>query len=393
MHELALPLLVGLIAIALAFDFLNGLHDAANSIATVVGTRVLPPVIAVAFAAFFNFAAYFLALKWPELHNVADTIGKGLIDKDLVTPAVVFGALVGAMFWNVVTWIKGIPSSSSHALVGGLVGAGVAHAGFPSIQWTGLNKTLIAIVLSPVLGLMLTMFIMLATSWLGGRASARGAERTFRGLHLVSAGAYSLGHGLNDAQKTMGVITVLLYSTGYLHGDFAVPHWVALSCYIAIGLGTLTGGWRIIETMGTRITKLDQHQGFSASAGGSVMLFAASYYGIPVSTTHTITGCVIGAGAARRASAVRWGVARNVMIAWIITIPASATVAALFYWLISGYAARALLAVAVLALVGFAEFARREFKLAKDSRGRIGATIAAVGFLVAAIIIAYGALN
>ena len=333
MHELAFPLLVGLIVVALAFDFLNGLHDAANSIATVVGTRLLSPAAAVGFAAFFNFAAYFLALKWPQLHKVADTIGKGLIDKDLITPAVVFGALVGAMFWNVVTWLKGIPSSSSHALVGGIIGAGVAHAGLSGIQWTGLNKTLLAIVLSPTLGLILTMIIMLVTSWLGVRATARGAERTFRGLHLVSAGAYSLGHGLNDAQKTMGVITVLLYSTGYLHGDFHVPHWVALSCYVAIGLGTLTGGWRIIETMGTRITKLNQHQGFRASLGGSTMLFAASYYGIPVSTTHTITGCVIGAGAARRASAVRWGVARSVMVAWIITIPASASVGALFYWL------------------------------------------------------------
>jgi PiT family inorganic phosphate transporter len=331
MYELAFPLLVGLIVVALAFDFLNGLHDAANSIATVVGTRLISPVGAVAFAAFFNFAAYFLALQWPQLHKVADTIGKGLVDKDLITPGVVFGALVGAMFWNIVTWLKGIPSSSSHALVGGIVGAGLAHAGFGSIQWNGLNKTLIAIVLSPLLGLILTMAIMLVTSWLGVRASARGAERTFRSLHLVSAGAYSLGHGLNDAQKTMGVITVLLYSTGYLHGEFHVPHWVALSCYVAIGLGTLTGGWRIIETMGTRITKLNQHQGFSASAGGSVMLFAASYLGIPVSTTHTITGCVIGAGAARRASAVRWGVAKNDMVAWRITIPASAAVAALFY--------------------------------------------------------------
>src|SRR4051812_22388914 len=238
MHSLALPLLIGLIVVALAFDFLNGLHDAANSIATVVATRLISPVGAVAFAAFFNFAAYFLALHWPALHKVADTIGKGLIDKDLITPAVVFGALIGAMLWNIVTWIKGIPSSSSHALVGGLLGAGIAHAGFTGIQWTGLNKTLIAIVLSPVLGLILTMAIMLLTSWLGVRAGARGAERTFRGLHLVSAGAYSLGHGLNDAQKTMGIITVLLYSTGYLHGDFHVPHWVALSCYVAIGLGT-----------------------------------------------------------------------------------------------------------------------------------------------------------
>jgi PiT family inorganic phosphate transporter len=333
MHELAFPLLVGLILLALAFDFLNGLHDAANAIATVVATRLLKPVTAVAFAAFFNFAAYFLALAVPELHKVADTIGKGLIDKDLVTPAVVFGALVGAMFWNVVTWLKGIPSSSSHALVGGIIGAGVAHAGITGVQWGGLNKTLIAIVLSPTLGMILAMVIMLITSWLGVRATAAGAERTFRALHLLSSALYSIGHGLNDAQKTMGIIAVLLYSTGYLQGEFHVPHWVALSCYVAIGLGTLSGGWRIIETMGTRITKLSQHQGFSASLGGSVMLFTASWMGIPVSTTHTITGCIIGAGAARRASAVRWQVAGNVMTAWIITIPASAAVAALFYWL------------------------------------------------------------
>ena len=337
MHELALPLLIGLIAVALAFDFLNGLHDAANSIATVVATRLLSPAAAVAFAAFFNFAAYFVSLVVPELHRVADTIGKGLVDKDLVTPAVVFGALVGAMFWNVVTWLKGIPSSSSHALVGGIIGAGVAHAGLPSIQWSGLNKTLIAIVLSPTLGMILSMLIMLVTSWLGVRASAAGAERTFRALHLLSSATYSLGHGLNDAQKTMGIIAVLLYSTGYLQGEFHVPHWVAISCYIAIGLGTLSGGWRIIETMGTRITKLSQHQGFSASLGGSVMLISASWMGIPVSTTHTITGCVIGAGAARRASAVRWGVAGNVMIAWVITIPASASVAAIFYLIASAF--------------------------------------------------------
>ncbi len=333
MHELAFPLLVGLIAIALAFDFLNGLHDAANSIATVVATRLLSPVKAVVFAAFFNFAAYFLALAVPELHKVADTIGKGLIDKDLVTPAVVFGALIGAMFWNVVTWLKGIPSSSSHALVGGIIGAGVAHAGLTGVQWTGLNKTLIAIVLSPTLGMMLSMLIMLGTSWMGVRASASGAERSFRVLHLISSATYSIGHGLNDAQKTMGIIAVLLYSTGHLQGEFHVPHWVAISCYVAIALGTLSGGWRIIETMGTRITKLSQHQGFSASTGGSVMLITASWFGIPVSTTHTITGCVIGAGVARRATAVRWGVAGNVVTAWLITIPASATVGALFYYL------------------------------------------------------------
>ena len=327
MHELAFPLLVGLILVALAFDFLNGLHDAANSIATVVATRLLKPVHAVAFAALFNFAAYFLTIAFPSLHAVADTIGKGLIDKELVTPAVVFGALIGAMFWNVVTWLKGIPSSSSHALVGGLIGSGVAHAGLTGVQWAGLNKTLIAIILSPTIGM------MLATSWLFARASSRGAERSFRALHLVSSAAYSLSHGLNDAQKTMGIITVLLYSTGYLHGDFEVPHWVAIACYIAIALGTLTGGWKIIETMGSRITKLSQHQGFSASFAGSIVLFTASWLGIPVSTTHTITGAVIGAGTARRASAVRWGVAGNVVTAWIITIPASAAVGALFYLL------------------------------------------------------------
>jgi inorganic phosphate transporter, PiT family len=331
MHELALPLLVGLIVIALAFDFLNGLHDAANSIATVVATRLLGPVQAVVFAAFFNFAAYFLSLAVPSLHKVAETIGKGLIDQDVITPAVVFGALVGAMFWNVVTWLKGIPSSSSHALVGGLVGAGVAHAGLTGVEWTGLNKTLIAIVLSPTLGMLLAMLIMLISSWLLKGSTAKGAERSFRVLHLISSAAYSVGHGLNDAQKTMGIITVLLYSTGYLSGDFEVPHWVAISCYVAIGLGTLSGGWRIIETMGSRITKLSQHQGFSASLGGSVMLFTASWLGIPVSTTHTITGSIIGAGTARRASAVRWGVARSVIAAWIITIPASAAVGALFY--------------------------------------------------------------
>jgi len=333
MHELALPLLIGLIFVALAFDFLNGLHDAANAIATVVATRLLAPVQAVIFAAVFNFAAYFLSIAFPSLHKVAETIGQGLIERDFVTPAVVFGALVGAMVWNVVTWIKGIPSSSSHALVGGLIGAGTAHAGLTGIQWSGLNKTLLAIVLSPTLGMILAMLIMLVTSWIFRNATSRSAERGFRFLHLLSSAAYSLSHGLNDAQKTMGIITVLLYSTGYLSGNFEVPHWVAFSCYIAIGLGTLSGGWKIIETMGSRITKLSQHQGFSASAGGSIMIFTASLLGIPVSTTHTITGSIIGAGTARRASAVRWGVAQNVVIAWIITIPASAVVGAIFYGL------------------------------------------------------------
>ncbi len=331
MHELAFPLLVALIFVALAFDFLNGLHDAANAIATVVATRLLSPVKAAVFAAFFNFSAYFLTLAFPSLHAVADTIGKGLIDKDLVTPGVVFGALVGAMFWNVVTWLKGIPSSSSHALVGGIIGAGVAHAGFEGVQWGGLSKTLVAIVASPLIGFWLALLVMLVSSWALHRWTSRKAEGTTRVLHLVSSAAYSLSHGLNDAQKTMGVITVLLYSTGYLKGEFHVPHWVAISCYIAMGLGTLSGGWKIIETMGSRITKLSQHQGFSASLAGSIVVFTATRLGIPVSTTHTITGAVIGAGTARRASAVRWGVAQSVVMAWIITIPASAAVGALFY--------------------------------------------------------------
>ena len=331
MHELALPLLIGLIVLALAFDFLNGLHDAANSIATVVATRLLSPVQAVIFAGFFNFAAYFVTLAVPSLHAVAETIGKGLIDKDVVTPAVIFGALGGAMFWNIVTWQKGIPSSSSHALVGGLVGAGVTHASIHSVHIGGLTKTLVAIVISPTLGMILAMLVMLASSWALRRSTARQAETSFRALHLVSSAAYSLSHGLNDAQKTMGIITVLLYSTGYLSGEFEVPHWVAISCYVAIGLGTLSGGWKIIETMGSRITKLSQHQGFSASTGGSIVLFTASAMGIPVSTTHTITGAIIGAGVARRTSAVRWGTASNVVVAWIITIPCSAAVGAAFY--------------------------------------------------------------
>ena len=324
----ALPYIIALVVLALAFDFLNGLHDAANSIATVVSTRLLSPFYAVVFAAFFNFAAY-----WVFGLKVAETIGKGIIDKDVITPEVIFGALVGAMFWNVVTWWKGIPSSSSHALIGGLVGAGVAHAGIEGIVWSGIIKTGSAIFMSPTLGLLLSMFIMLISSWLFMRATARFAEGAFKKVHLVSSAAYSLGHGANDAQKTMGIITVLLYSQGMLGPTFYVPGWVVLSCYIAIALGTLSGGWKIIQTMGTRITKLSHHQGFSASAGGSVMLFAASAYGIPVSTTHTITGCVVGAGAARRASAVRWGVAGRIVIAWLITIPASAAVGALFYLL------------------------------------------------------------
>ena len=326
MHELAFPLLVGLIAIALAFDFLNGLHDAANSIATVVSTRLLSPVAAVVFAAFGNFAAYWLV----GLH-VAETVGKGIVDKDAVTPAVVFGALIGAMFWNVVTWLKGIPSSSSHALIGGLLGAGIAHGGFDVVESSGTTKTVIAIFLSPVIGFALAMLMVLITSWLFKGFQPRRAEGVFKSLHLVSSAAYSISHGGNDAQKTMGIITVLLYSTGHLKGEFHVPEWVVISCYAAIALGTMSGGWRIIKTMGTKITKLNHHTGFSASTAGSIVVFGASAFGIPVSTTHAITGSVIGTGAARKASAVRWGVAGRVVTAWFITIPASAAVGAVFY--------------------------------------------------------------
>jgi len=274
-------------------------------------------------------------MAFPELQMVARTIGAGLVQQDLVTPAVVFCALTGAMAWNVLTWLRGIPSSSSHALIGGLIGASIAHAGLTGIQWSGLSLTALAIILSPILGMALSMMVMLVTSWLFRSVSAPAADRSLRALHLVSSAAYSVSHGLNDAQKTMGIITVLLYSTGYLSGEFAVPHWVAISCYIAMALGTLAGGWKIIETMGSRITRLSQHQGFSASFGSSAVIFCASALGIPVSTTHTITGCVIGAGAARRASAVRWVVAGQVAAAWIATIPVTALVAAATYGVIA----------------------------------------------------------
>ncbi len=328
MHELAFPLLVGLIIVALAFDFLNGLHDAANSIATVVSTRLLSPVWAVIFAAVGNFAAYWLI----PLH-VADTIGKGIINKDMVTPGVVFGALIGAMFWNVVTWIKGIPSSSSHALLGGLLGAGIAHAGLGAVESKKTVETIFAIFLSPMIGFALAMLMVLITSWLFKGVQPRRAEGVFKTLHLFSSAAYSISHGGNDAQKTMGIITVLLYSTGNLGGEFHIPTWVVISCYLAISLGTLSGGWKIIKTMGTKITKLNHHTGFCASTAGSIVVFSASYMGIPVSTTHAITGSVIGTGAARKASAVRWGVAGRVITAWFITIPMSAAVGAIFYTL------------------------------------------------------------
>jgi PiT family inorganic phosphate transporter len=325
---LAFPLLIALIGVALLFDFLNGLHDAANSIATVVSTRVLRPQVAVAWAAFFNFIAFlFFGL------HVAETVGKGIVSADIINPAVIFAALVGAIFWNVVTWVLGIPSSSSHALIGGLLGAGIAKAGLTAVVWSGVIKTTVAIFLSPTLGMLLALVLVLITSWIFARVNAQLADRVFRRLQLVSAALYSLGHGGNDAQKTMGIIAVLLFSQGMLGGEFYVPFWVVITCQAAMGLGTLLGGWRIVHTMGSKITRLTPHQGFSAETGGAIMLFSATWLGIPVSTTHTITGCIVGVGAARRATAVRWGVAGNIVIAWVVTLPAAAIVAASFYGL------------------------------------------------------------
>lgn len=325
---LSLPLLVGLIGLALLFDFINGLHDAANSIATIVSTRVLRPQVAVAWAAFFNFIAFlFFGL------HVAQTLGKGIITPNVVDPFVVFGALMGATIWNVITWAGGIPSSSSHALIGGLVGAGVAKAGGGAVVWGGLGPTLLAIVGSPLIGFVLALLLVLVTTWLARRASPFAVDRRFRVLQLASASLYSLGHGGNDAQKTMGIIAILLFSQGYLGSEFHVPFWVVISCQAAMGLGTLMGGWRIVHTMGSKITRLTPMQGFCAETGGAITLFGATYLGIPVSTTHTITGAIVGVGSARRASAVRWGVARSIVVAWVVTIPASALIAALFYTL------------------------------------------------------------
>jgi len=323
---LAFPLLVALVGVALFFDFLNGLHDAANSIATIVSTRVLRPHYAVFWAAFFNFIAFlFFGL------HVAETVGKGIISADVVDPAVIFAALIGAIAWNLLTWHFGIPSSSSHALIGGLVGAGVAKAGGGAIVWSGLAKTVAAIVLSPATGFVLALLLVLIVSWAFVRRSPFAVDRTFRWAQFFSASMYSLGHGGNDAQKTMGIIAVLLYSQGMLGDTFYVPFWVVLSCQFMLAFGTLFGGWRIVHTMGSKITRLNPMQGFCAETGGAITLFGATWLGIPVSTTHTITGAIVGVGAARRVSAVRWGIAGNIVWAWIITIPMTALIAALVY--------------------------------------------------------------
>ncbi|HWV97870.1 MAG TPA: inorganic phosphate transporter [Xanthobacteraceae bacterium] len=324
---IAFPVLVGLIAVALLFDFLNGLHDAANSIATIVSTRVLRPQYAVFWAAFFNFVAFLVF----GLH-VANTIGTGIITPDIITPEVIFAALVGAIVWNLVTWALGIPSSSSHALIGGLLGAGVAKAGIVAVVWSGLSMTLLAIVLSPVVGFLLALALVAIVTWASARSTPFAVDRAFRIFQFFSASLYSLGHGGNDAQKTMGIIAVLLYSQGYLGTEFSVPFWVVLACQSAMALGTLMGGWRIVRTMGLRITRLTPMQGFCAETGGAATLFMATFLGVPVSTTHTITGAIVGVGAARRVSAVRWNVASSIVYAWVITVPAAALVAALAYW-------------------------------------------------------------
>jgi inorganic phosphate transporter, PiT family len=326
MAPLGLPVLIGLIAVALTFDFLNGLHDAANSIATVVSTRVLRPRQAVMWAAFFNFIAFVVF----GLH-VANTLGTGIITPEIIDARVVFGALMSAIGWNLFTWWLGIPSSSSHALVGGLAGAGCAKAGLGAIVWGGLGKTTAAIVLSPLLGFALALLLVLAVSWIFVRSTPFAVDRRFRILQFVSASLMSLGHGGNDAQKTMGIIAVLLYSQGYLGGDFHVPFWVVIACQATMGLGTLIGGWRIVHTMGSRITRLTPVQGFCAETGGAATLFLATWFGVPVSTTHTITGAIIAVGAARREAGVRWTVANDIMIAWIITLPATALLGALFF--------------------------------------------------------------
>ncbi|CAN5141322.1 inorganic phosphate transporter [soil metagenome] len=328
--SLAFPILVGLIAVALLFDFLNGLHDAANSIATIVSTRVLRPHYAVAWAAFFNFIAFAVF----GLH-VAETIGTGIIHPEVIDAQVIFAALIGAIVWNLVTWALGLPSSSSHALIGGLLGAGVAKAGISVAAWGGLSKTLLAIVLSPLVGFLLALVLMAIVSWASVRSTPFAVDRAFRILQFASASLYSLGHGGNDAQKTMGIIAVLLYSQGYLGTEFSVPFWVVLSCQAAMALGTLMGGWRIVRTMGLRITKLTPMQGFCAETGGAVTLFIATWLGVPVSTTHTITGAIVGVGAARRVSAVRWNVAGSIVWAWIFTIPAAALVAAATYFAVT----------------------------------------------------------
>ena len=314
-----------LVGVALVFDFLNGLHDAANSVATIVSTRVLSPIYAVGWAAFFNFVAFLVF----GLH-VAATVGTGIIAPSVIDDQVIFGALMGAIAWNVVTWLAAIPSSSSHALIGGLVGAGICKGGFRAVVWSGLGKTAAAVLLSPAAGFLLALILILLVAWTFLKATPLWVDKLFRHLQFISASAYSLGHGGNDAQKTMGIIAALLFAHGMGGTSFHIPLWVVLACQAAMALGTMFGGWRIVRTMGSRITQLTPTQGVCAETAGALTLFGATWMGIPVSTTHTITGAIIGVGTARRASAVRWTVAKDIMVAWIVTMPAAGLIAAMF---------------------------------------------------------------
>jgi PiT family inorganic phosphate transporter len=321
------PEILLIIVLALVFDFINGFHDAANSIATVVSTRVLSPKVAVVWAAFFNFAAFAVLGT-----HVAKTIGKGVIDPNVVTPHILLAAVVGAIVWNLITWWLGLPTSSSHALIGGFVGAALVGAGPSSVLVPGLIKIAQFIVISPLVGMALGWFFMMLMYFIFRNSTPRRVDKLFRRLQLFSAAAFSLGHGGNDAQKTMGIITVLLYSTGYLKGEFTVPLWVVLASHAAIGLGTMSGGWRIVKTMGMKLTKLQPVGGFCAETAGAITLFATTFAGIPVSTTHTITGAIVGVGSTRRLSAVKWGIAGRIVWAWVLTMPMAALVAALVYF-------------------------------------------------------------
>lgn len=326
--QISLGVVATLVFVALLFDFMNGFHDAANSIATIVSTRVLKPHQAVIWAAAFNFLAYFLfQLK------VATTIGKGTIDPSIVDHYVIFGALIGAIIWNIITWYYGIPSSSSHALVGGLVGAAIAKAGFGGLVTSGVLKIIAFIFVAPLLGFLIGGGLMVIVSWICRNMAPRKVDKYFRRLQLLSAAAYSLGHGGNDAQKTVGIIWMLLIAAGMAKSTESIPGWIVISCYTAMGLGTMFGGWRIVKTMGNRITKLNQARGFCANSGGAVTLFVATAFGIPVSTTHTITGAIAGVGSTRGARRVRWGVAGGIVWAWILTIPCSAIMAAVAWYI------------------------------------------------------------
>jgi PiT family inorganic phosphate transporter len=358
MPDLALLSVVAIVALALLFDFTNGFHDAANSIATVVSTRVLTPRMAVVWAASFNFIAFLV------FHTgVANTVGK-TVDSSVVSEAVIFAGLVGAVAWNFLTWWLGLPTSSSHALIGGFAGAGIAKAGFDVLNAASLEKTILFIALSPLLGMVLGFLLMLANLWIFRRATPARVDRLFRRLQLVSAAAFSLGHGGNDAQKTMGIISALLVGSGHLqlkaNGDLPVPNWVVLAAYSAIALGTLSGGWRIVKTLGQRITALKPVGGFSAETAAACSLYLATFLGIPVSTTHTITGAIVGVGSTRRLSAVRWGVAGRIVWAWVLTIPAAATVAAVTYAItVSPFALAALLLAAAAVVVALVVATRR----------------------------------